>query len=147
MNSIDSRSWSNESAYDADVLVVGGGAAGLSAALVLGRARRNVTVVDAGNPRNAPAAHMQGYLSRDGMPPSALLAAGHAEVSRYGVTVLQDTVISVVRDQAGFAVRLSSGTVRTTRRLLVTTGLRDALPHIPGLRERWGNDVLHCPYC
>ena len=78
-----------------DVVVVGGGAAGLSAALVLGRARRRVAVVDAGEPRNAPAAHMQGFLSRDGMPPAELLAAGRAEVRGYGVEIIEDKVLAV----------------------------------------------------
>jgi thioredoxin reductase len=144
MNGTQSPTSSFEDAYDTDVLVVGGGAAGLSAALVLGRARRHVTVVDAGNPRNAPAAHMQGYLSRDGMPPAELLAAGRAELDRYGVQVIQDTVSSVAR---GFTVRLAGGAVLIARRLLVTTGMHDELPDIEGVRERWGSDVLHCPYC
>ena len=91
-----------------DVVVVGGGAAGLSAALVLGRARRRVAVVDAGAPRNAPAAHMQGFLSRDGMPPADLLAAGRAEVTGYGVELIEDQVVG---DRAGFAVRLAGGRV------------------------------------
>ncbi len=89
-----------------DVVVVGGGAAGLSAALVLGRARRRVAVVDAGEPRNAPAAHMQGFLSRDGMPPAELLAAGRAEVRGYGVEVIEDKVLAV---EPGFVVRLAGG--------------------------------------
>ena len=88
-----------------DVVVVGGGAAGLSAALVLGRARRRVAVVDAGTPRNAPAAHMQGFLSRDGMPPSDLLAAGRAEVRNYGVELIEDTVVEIT---PGFTLRLGS---------------------------------------
>ena len=127
-----------------DVVVVGGGAAGLSAALVLGRARRRVVVVDGGAPRNAPAAHMQGFLSRDGMPPSDLLAVGRAELARYGVEVIVD---HVVRVDAGFYVRLRSGTVLRARRLVVGTGVRDELPDLPGVRERWGRDLLHCPYC
>lgn len=127
-----------------DVVVIGGGAAGLSAALVLGRARRGVVVVDAGAPRNAPAAHMQGFLSRDGMAPGELLAAGRAELATYGVGVLQDTVVGV---DAGFVVRLGSGATLRARRLLVTTGVRDELPDLPGVRERWGRDLLHCPYC
>ena len=81
-----------------DVVIVGGGAAGLSAALVLGRARRRVAVIDAGAPRNAPAAHMQGFLSRDGMPPAELLAAGRAEVTGYGVEMVEDQVLG---DRAG----------------------------------------------
>src|SRR3954471_16579515 len=89
-----------------DVAVVGGGAAGLSAALVLGRARRRVAVVDAGAPRNSPATHMQGFLSRDGMPPADLLAAGRAEVSGYGVELLEDQVVGIA---AGFVVQLAGG--------------------------------------
>ena len=127
-----------------DVVVVGGGAAGLSAALVLGRARRRVAVVDAGEPRNAPAAHMHGFLSRDGMPPAELLAAGRAEVAGYGVEVIDDRVVGV---DPGFSVRLASGGVLSARRVLVATGLRDELPEIAGFRDRWGRDALHCPYC
>jgi thioredoxin reductase len=127
-----------------DVVVVGGGAAGLSGALVLGRARRRVAVVDAGSPRNAPAAHMQGFLSRDGMPPADFLAAGRAEVTAYGVELIEDQVVGV---DTGFAVRLASGQTLEARRLLIATGVRDALPDIAGARERWGRDLLHCPYC
>jgi thioredoxin reductase len=127
-----------------DVVVVGGGAAGLSAALVLGRARRRVAVVDAGMPRNAPAAHMQGFLSRDGIAPADFLAAGRLEVAGYGVEILEDQVAEI---EAGFAVRLGGGRVLNARRVLVATGVRDELPDIPGVRERWGRDLLHCPYC
>ena len=127
-----------------DVVVVGGGAAGLSAALVLGRARRRVAVVDAGRPRNAPAAHMQGFLSRDGMPPSDLLAAARAEVRSYGVELVEDEVVEIT---TGFTLRLGSGRSIAARRLLVATGAVDELPDIPGARERWGRDFLHCPYC
>jgi thioredoxin reductase len=127
-----------------DVLVVGGGAAGLSAALVLGRARRRVAVVDSGTPRNAPAAHMHGYLSREGMPPADLLAAGRAEVRRYGVEVVPDRVVGI---EPGFRVRLAAGRTLAGRRLLVATGVLDEVPDIPGVRERWGRDLLHCPYC
>jgi thioredoxin reductase len=129
---------------DYDVVIVGGGAAGLSAALVLARARRRVAVVDAGSPRNAPAAHMHGFLSRDGTPPPDLLAAGRAEVSGYGGILIDDRVEAV---EPGFKVRLSGGGSLAARRVLVATGLRDELPEIPGLRERWARDVLHCPYC
>jgi len=139
-----------------DVVIVGGGAAGLSAALVLGRARRRVAVVDAGTPRNAPAAHMQGYLSRDGMPPAELLAVGRGEIAGYGVDVVTDTVTAVERNVVGvpdgvveyrFTVHLASGATLAARQLLVTTGLIDDVPDLPGVRERWGRDVLHCPYC
>ena len=127
-----------------DVVVVGGGAAGLSAALVLGRAHRRVAVIDAGAPRNAPAAHMQGFLSRDGMPPAKLLAAGRAEVTGYGVELIQDQVIGI---ENGFVVHLAAGEVVNARRILIATGVHDELPDIPGVRERWGRDLLHCPYC
>lgn len=130
-----------------DVVIVGGGAAGLSAALVLSRARRKVLVVDAGAPRNAPAAHMHGYLSRDGMPPAELLAVGRDEVRSYGGEIVEGTVTDLVHDGPGFTALLASGQRISTRRLLVTTGLRDELPDIPGLRDRWARDVLHCPYC
>jgi thioredoxin reductase len=127
-----------------DVVIVGGGAAGLSAALVLGRARRRVVLIDAGEPRNAPAAHMQGYLSRDGMAPTELLAAGREEVSRYAVELIEDRVLRV---EPGFSAHLGNGEVLTGRRLLVATGVTDGVPDIPGVRDRWGRDLLHCPYC
>jgi thioredoxin reductase len=131
-----------------DVLVIGGGAAGLSAALVLSRARRTVLVVDAGEPRNAPATHLHGYLLRDGMPPTELLAAGRREVTSYGGGIVDGTVADAVPDgRSGFWVLLAGGQRISTRRLLVTSGLLDELPDIPGLRDRWARDVLHCPYC
>ena len=131
-----------------DVVVVGGGAAGLSAALVLSRARRNVLIVDAGEPRNAPASHMHGYLSRDGLPPAELLATGRSEVKRYGGEIVTGTATDLVpAEPSGFRVRLADGQRICARRLLLTTGLRDELPDIPGLRGRWARDVLHCPYC
>jgi thioredoxin reductase len=101
-------------------------------------------VVDAGGPRNAPAAHMHGFLSRDGMPPHDLVAAGRAEVAGYGGSLIDDTVVDVA---PGFHVRLAGGSSLHARRILVATGLRDELPDIPGVRERWGRDLLHCPYC
>ena len=131
-----------------EVVVVGGGTAGLSAALVLGRARRRTLVVDAGEPRNAPAAHLQGYLTRDGMPPAAFLAEGRREVEGYGVEIVRDHAVDVVRDGTGeFDVTLGSGRAVHVRRLIVTTGLADELPAVPGVAERFGRDVLHCPYC
>jgi thioredoxin reductase len=138
------------SQYDSqyDVVVIGGGAAGLSAALVLARARRRVLVVDAGAPRNAPATHLHGYLSRDGVPPAELLAAGRHEVNSYGGDIVGGTVTDLVPDgRSGFWALLAGGQRISARRLLVTTGLRDELPDIPGLRDRWARDVLHCPYC
>ncbi|MGW1256593.1 NAD(P)/FAD-dependent oxidoreductase [Streptomyces sp. NPDC002513] len=131
-----------------EVVVVGGGPAGLSAALVLGRARRRTLVVDAGEPRNAPAARLQGYLSRDGMPPAEFLAAGREEIARYGVELVRDRVVDAVRDADGaFDVTLEGGRSVHARSLVVATGLRDELPAVPGVAERFGRDVLHCPYC
>ena len=127
-----------------DVAIVGGGPAGLSAALVLGRARRRVVVVDAGVPRNAPATRMHGFLSRDGMPPADLLSAARAEVQRYGVEIIEDRVVDAT---AGFALRLASTRVIEARHVLLTTGAADQLPDVVGARERWGRDLLHCPYC
>ena len=112
-----------------DVAIVGGGAAGLSAALVLGRARRQVVVIDSGAPRNAPASQMHGFLSRDGMPPADLLAAGRAELTGYGVEFLTDEVLRI---DNGFSVELAGGQVLSARRVLVATGARDELPDIPG---------------
>jgi thioredoxin reductase len=131
-----------------DVIVIGGSAAGLSAALVLTRARRRVAVIDSGEPRNAPAAHMQGFLSRDGMPPSELVAAGREEVQRYGGILIEDVATEVLRhDGSPFLVLLATGATMSARRVLLATGLRDELPDVPGVRERWGRDLLHCPYC
>ena len=127
-----------------DVVVIGGGAAGLSAALVLGRARRHVVVVDGGAPRNAPAARMQGFLSRDGMPPAEFLDAGRSEVRSYGVAIRIDRVDRI---EPGFTVCLRSGDAMSARRLLIAIGVTDQLPDIPGVHERWGRDLLHCPYC
>ncbi|QKV99169.1 NAD(P)/FAD-dependent oxidoreductase [Streptomyces sp. NA02536] len=129
-----------------DVVVVGGGAAGLSAALVLGRARQRTLVVDAGEPRNAPSSHMQGYLTRDGMAPAEFLALGREEIARYGVRLVRDRVTDVTRD-GDFTVALDAGRTVRARRLVVATGLRDELPAVPGVAERFGRDVLHCPFC
>ena len=130
-----------------DVVVVGGGAAGLNGALMLARSRRSVVVIDAGAPRNAPAAGVHGLLARDGVPPATLLADGRAEVRRYGGEVVNGEVTGARRDTDGFVVNLADGRSVRARRLLVTTGLVDELPDVPGLRERWGREVLHCPYC
>jgi thioredoxin reductase len=188
-----------------DVLVLGGGAAGLSAALSLGRSRRTVRVLDAGEPRNATSPHAHNLLTHDGTPPAALLAAGRDEVARYGVEVVTARVVAArtvdVPGDAGWdgagsegagaedagadgagangdgsdgdgsdgagsdgagsdgagwngaahepvlEVRTADGRTHRARRLVVATGMRDVLPDVPGLRERWGRDVLHCPYC
>jgi thioredoxin reductase/SAM-dependent methyltransferase len=131
-----------------DVLVVGGGAAGLSGALALSRARRSVLVVDAGEPRNAPAGHVHNYLAREGTPPAELVAAGRDEVASYGGQFVAGRVQAAAKHgDDGFLVTLEDGRTVQARRLLVTTGLTDELPDVSGLAGRWGRDVLHCPYC
>ncbi|MRH91831.1 FAD-binding protein [Nocardia sp. SYP-A9097] len=179
-----------------DVVVIGGGAAGLNGALMLARARRTVLVIDAGEPRNAPADGVHGLLAREGMPPAELLARGRAEVRPYGGHIVAGTVVAATRDRRGatqnnesaelnggattqnnedatrdnyaatgdsgaatrdgvgatangigFIVELADGRSVRARRLLVTSGLVDELPNVEGLQERWGHDVIHCPYC
>ncbi|HET7327473.1 MAG TPA: FAD-dependent oxidoreductase [Nocardioidaceae bacterium] len=130
-----------------DVVVVGGGAAGLSAALTLARARRSVTVVDAGEPRNAPAEGVHGLLALEGVSPVELLGRGREEVLGYGGEILAGEVVDVSCASYGFAVVLRDGVVLRGRRLLIASGLVDELPDIPGVREQWGQGVLHCPYC
>jgi thioredoxin reductase len=127
-----------------DVVVVGGGAAGLNGAMLLARSRRSVVVVDAGHPRNAPAAAVHGLLGREGTPPAELLAKGR---QGFGGSVVEGEVVSAERRDDHFVVTLADGRTTTARRLLVTTGLVDELPDVPGVAERWGHTVLHCPYC
>jgi thioredoxin reductase len=129
-----------------DVVVVGGGAAGLSGALALVRSRRSVLVVDAGEPRNAPSAAVHNYLTRDGESPAELYARGRAEVVGYGGRVETGRVIALARADDGFRVDLDDRRV-LARRLLIATGSHDRLPDVPGLADRWGIDALHCPYC
>jgi len=131
-----------------DVCVVGGSAAGLAAALQLGRQRRSVIVVDAGEPRNAPAAHVHGYLTREGTPPAQLVATGREEVRRYGGEILDARVTEVVPvDGGSFRVELDSGHAIVARRVLAATGMVDELPDVEGLAEQWGRGVIHCPFC
>ncbi|MFP5021230.1 NAD(P)/FAD-dependent oxidoreductase [Pseudonocardia phyllosphaerae] len=135
-----------------DVIVAGGGAAGLSAALVLSRARWRVLVIDDGTPRNAPAGGVHNWLTRDGLPPAEIGRIGRAEVTGYGGEIL-DGRVTAVRDPGtdpgtpGFAVSTADGAEHTGRTLLVTTGLTDELPPIDGLAQRWGAEVFGCPFC
>ncbi|MFT4394304.1 NAD(P)/FAD-dependent oxidoreductase [Gordonia lacunae] len=130
-----------------DVAIVGGGAAGLSAATVLARSLRNVVVIDAGQPRNAPAAGAHNVLGQDGISPLDLLGRGRAEATGYGAEIRPGTVVDAAGSVDDFTLRLSSGDVVKARRLILATGLVDELPDIPGVAELWGHDVLHCPYC
>lgn len=131
-----------------DVVVIGGGAAGLNGALMLARSRRSVVVVDAGDPRNAPADGVHGLLAREGVAPRDLLARGRREVTGYGGRVVDGRVAELSGDvTSGFRARLDDGSTIDARRVLVATGLTDILPPIPSMTELWGIDVLHCPYC
>lgn len=135
----------NENEYD--VVIVGGGAAGLSAAVALGRSRRSVLVIDAGEPRNAPAAGVHNFLSRDGVNPLELQQLGRDEAERYGARVVRGSAVTASRTDEGFVVTMEDGSLVRGRRLLVASGLVDGLPDVTGLQERWGKDVVHCPYC
>lgn len=133
---------------DYDVVVIGGGAAGLSGALMLARSRRFVAVIDSGTPRNAPADGIHGLPGYDGMPPAEYLARGTADVRRYGGVVASGEVTGIDRDGAGFAIVLGDGRRTHARRILLATGLTDELPDVDGLAGRWGrDDLVHCPYC
>ena len=138
-----------------DVVVVGGGPAGLSAALLLGRCRRRVLICDTGKPRNAHSAHAHGFLTRDGIAPGELLRLGRAEVSQYGVELLPEEVVEARRTSgaqeggpcSGFELRTAGGGRYGARKLLLATGVRDELPPVEGLLEFYGRSVHHCPYC
>jgi thioredoxin reductase len=130
-----------------DVIIVGGGPAGLSAALVLGRCRRNVLICDAGEPRNRHAESIHGYLTRDGTPPMDFLEMGREEVRRYGVEVRQAEVTHAERREDWFSVRLAAGEELASRMLLLATGVVDELPAVEGAREFYGRSLWHCPYC
>ncbi|MFG6401232.1 NAD(P)/FAD-dependent oxidoreductase [Microbacterium sp. P04] len=130
-----------------DVIIIGGGAAGLSAALILARARRRVLVLDAHEPRNRFAPHMHGVLSRDGYSPLDLVADGYREVRAVDGVIEKARVVETRATSDGFEVLTDSGARATGRRLIVATGTRDQLPDIPGLAEQWGRGVVACPYC
>ncbi|MCX4775663.1 NAD(P)/FAD-dependent oxidoreductase [Streptomyces sp. NBC_01264] len=136
-----------------DAVVIGGGAAGLSGALMLARSRRSVVVIDSGTPRNAPAEGVHGLLGLDGTPPAELYGRGREEVRSYGGLIVSGEVTAAEHAAPSadgdlrFTVTLADGRTLTARRLLVATGLRDVLPGLPGLAEHWGGSVVHCPYC
>jgi thioredoxin reductase len=133
-----------------DAIIIGGGPAGLSAALTLGRALRAALLIDSGEYRNAPAAEMHNFLSRDGTPPGELRAIAHAELSQYSTVQIRNAAVDDVRplaEDGGFELVLADGDTVQARRLLLATGLADDLPPIEGIEELWGRGVYHCPYC
>jgi len=137
----------NQSDIGFDVVVVGGGAAGLSAALVLGRSRRSVVVVDDGRPRNAPASAAHGFLTRDGTPPHHLRALARGELEPYGVQFVDGTVEDATEEPDGWCMTTTGGRTLRGRQLVLASGLRDILPELPGAQESWGRGLLQCPYC
>ena len=133
---------------DADVVVVGGGPAGLSAARVLGRCRRRVVLCDSGQYRNAAARAMHGFLTRDGSDPADVRGIGRAQLERYpSVTIRDDTVVDAVRCDDGFTVAVAAGGMPHPHLVLLATGVVDELPPVPGAAELYGRGVFHCPYC
>jgi thioredoxin reductase len=132
-----------------DVIIVGAGPAGLSAALILGRSRRRVLVCDVGRPRNASSLAMHGYLSRDGIPPLEFLRIAREQLRQYDSVTLQDVEVTHAecRGDSRFRVTLADGSELESRKLLIATGVVDNLPDIRGFRELYGRSIFHCPYC
>jgi thioredoxin reductase len=137
-----------EPATSFDVVVVGGGPAGLSAALVLGRCCRKVLVVDAGNPRNIRSHGVHGFISREGCKPAELLEITRSQLDPYAITIREGTVMNVRKeDDTAFRVELLDGSVGYARKILLATGVVDRLPAIDGVDDFYGTSVHHCPYC
>jgi thioredoxin reductase len=132
-----------------DVVIVGAGPAGLSAALFLGRCRRTVLVCDAGHPRNEASQAMHGFLSRDGMHPLEFLRTAREQLGQYPTVELRDVTVTDARcgPEGRFESALETGETVQSRKLLIATGVRDNLPEIAGMRELYGRSVFHCPYC
>jgi thioredoxin reductase len=131
-----------------DAIVIGGSFAGLEAATYLARGMRSVCVIDSGSPRNRFAAHSHGFLSRDGAPPLEILAVARGQIASYpAVEFVEGLVISAAAIDGGFVVRMSDGAELTSKRIVLAFGISDLLPDLPGIAERWGKTVNHCPYC
>ncbi|HEU4936443.1 MAG TPA: NAD(P)/FAD-dependent oxidoreductase [Vicinamibacterales bacterium] len=132
-----------------DVVIVGAGPAGLSAALMLGRCRRTVLICDNGRPRNAASRALHGYLTRDGIDPREFRAIGRDELRQYETVELRDVAATDAQCEPSgqFRVTLADGVVVRSRKLLVATGVCDNLPDVPGIQELYGRSVFHCPYC
>jgi thioredoxin reductase len=131
-----------------DAIIIGGSFAGLSAAMYIARARRSVCIIDSGSPRNRFAAQSHGFLTQDGSEPGTMLATARSQVAAYPTaTFIDGAAISAANEPDGFSVSLATGEVLEGTRLVLAFGISDELPAIPGLAERWGRSVLHCPYC
>jgi thioredoxin reductase len=131
-----------------DAIIVGGSFAGLSAAMYIARARRSVCIIDTGSPRNRFAAHSHGFFTQDGSEPGTMLATARSQVAAYPTaTFIEGEAIKAAREPDGFSVGLATGEALESTRLVLAFGISDELPAIPGLAERWGRSVLHCPYC
>ncbi|HYP41185.1 MAG TPA: NAD(P)/FAD-dependent oxidoreductase [Chloroflexia bacterium] len=131
-----------------DAIIIGGSFAGLSAGMYMARARRSVCIIDTGSPRNRFAAHSHGFFAQDGSEPGAMLATARSQVAAYpSAAFIEGEAISATGETDGFSVRLATGEVLECARLVLAFGISDEMPAIPGLAERWGKSVLHCPYC
>jgi thioredoxin reductase len=130
-----------------DVLVVGGGPAGLSAAMMLGRCRRRVLVCDLGQPRNRKSHALHGYMTRDGIPPAEFNDLGRRELTAYGVELRKVGVTGARKLEDHYRVALADGTEEQARFLLIATGVVDDLPAVPGFADCYGRSIFHCPYC
>ena len=131
-----------------DAIIIGGSFAGLSAAMYLARARRTVSIIDNGMPRNRFAAHSHGFFGHDGSEPRVMIATARAQVAQYPTaTFVKDAALTAIREDDGFTVSTARGELLRAARLVLAFGISDELPAVPGLAERWGHSVLHCPYC
>jgi len=130
-----------------DVIIVGGGPAGLSAGLILGRCRRKVLICDSGKPRNAASRALHGYLTRDGIAPAEFLSIGRQQIEPYGVQFRNVTVVNAQPMENGFEVTLADGRRENCRKLVLASGMVDRIPPLDGIEPLYGKSVFHCPYC
>lgn len=130
-----------------DVIIIGGGPAGLNAAMLLGRSRRKVVLFDSGHHRNRWATHMNGFLTDDGMPPKVFIEKSRAELTKYGIEIIDKTIATATYSKEHFIVNDIDGKVYKSRKLLLATGLKDHLPELEGIEDLYGKSVHHCPYC
>ncbi|GAB3824332.1 NAD(P)/FAD-dependent oxidoreductase [Pontibacter rugosus] len=130
-----------------DVIIIGGGPAGLNAAMLLGRSRRKVILFDSGKPRNRWSVNMNGFLTSDGMNPRDFIQKGRAELTKYGIEIVDTAVETATYSKGEFVVNDVDGKVYRSRKLLLATGLKDNLPELEGVEEMYGKSIHHCPYC